>query len=111
MKNLELLIQPLDQKLNDFDEEKQNFYEKYDSTIMPEQDLRLNYKGLGNLEPHESRTLEDQQSVWEVRSEIMQLEASAVPPRSGMARQEAKIENEKAEMKSLRNQSPTTIWR
>ena len=31
LKNLELLNQPLDQKLIDFDNEKQNFYEKYES--------------------------------------------------------------------------------
>ena len=39
MKNLELLIQPLDHKLNDFDKEKQKFYEKYEIKIMTEQDL------------------------------------------------------------------------
>ena len=34
LKNVELLIQALDQKLIDFDKEKQNVYEKYDVTIM-----------------------------------------------------------------------------
>ena len=36
-KNLELLIQPPDQKLNDFDKEKQNIYEKYDVKKKTEQ--------------------------------------------------------------------------
>ena len=47
MKNLELLIQPLDHKLNDFDKEKQNFYEKYEIKIMTEQDLMFILIGFG----------------------------------------------------------------
>ena len=43
MKNLELLNQPLDQKLIDFDEGKKNFHEKYDANTMTEQNSRLFY--------------------------------------------------------------------
>ena len=43
LKNLELLNEPLDQKLIDFDQENQNFYEKYDVTMMTEQILMLYY--------------------------------------------------------------------
>ena len=39
LKNVELLIQPPHQKVNDSDRVKQNFNEKSDSKIEPEQDL------------------------------------------------------------------------
>ena len=47
LKNLALLSQLLDQKLIDFDEEKKNDYEKYDVTKMTEQNLRLNFRRIG----------------------------------------------------------------
>ena len=37
------LNQPFDQKCIDFDKEKQNFYEKYDVTVMTERKLMLCY--------------------------------------------------------------------
>ena len=42
-KNLELLNEPLDQKLVDIDEEKKNFYVKCDATTMTEWKLMLYY--------------------------------------------------------------------
>ena len=48
MQNLELLVQPLDQKLHDFDKEKQNLYDQYDiKNKMTEQDLML-HQGIGH---------------------------------------------------------------
>ena len=46
LKNLELLKQPLDQKLIDFDEEKKNFHEKYDAKVTTEKNSRPNIKAL-----------------------------------------------------------------
>ena len=71
------------------------------------------------LESHESRTSQGQQSIRELHSEIMQWQASSVQPdpsqdfviqdmRSGMTRQEAKIESQKAEMKSLQRDVEAT---
>ena len=48
LKNLELLIQPLDLKLNDFDKEKQNFFEKHDVKILTEQNMML-FSGIGQI--------------------------------------------------------------
>ena len=71
LKNLELISQPLDQ----------NFYEKYDSKITPEQDLMLycNWNRT-DLESRKSRTSEGQQIIRDLRSEVMQLKASTIPP-------------------------------
>ena len=43
LKNLELLNQSPDQTLIEFGKDKQNFHEKYDVTIMTEQNVKLNY--------------------------------------------------------------------
>ena len=48
LKNLDL-----DKKLNDFNKEKWNFYEKYVFKIMTEQDLIFTQQELHNLESHE----------------------------------------------------------
>ena len=95
--SLELFNQPLDQKLIDFDKEKQNFYEKYDVTSMTEQNLML-YRT--NQESHESRTPEGLQLISEVRREVMQLKALAVPPNFSR-NLEAKIESHKTEIQSV----------
>ena len=79
MKNLELLIQPLDLKLNDFDKEKQNFFEKYDVKILTEQNLMFFFWNRTNMETHESRTSESQQMNRDLLSKALQLNASAVP--------------------------------
>ena len=42
-------VENCSKKLNDFDQEKQNLYEKYDSKIMPEQDLMLSSEGFGHI--------------------------------------------------------------
>ena len=47
LKNLELLVQLLDQKLIDPDEQRKNSYEKYDVTKRTEQKLRLFFSGFG----------------------------------------------------------------
>ena len=89
-----MLSQPLDQKLLDFDEEKKNYCEKYDVTIM--------------VESHDSRTSEGQQLVCELRGEIMQLKASALPP--NLTRDlEAKIENQRTDVFKERSQH-RTLW-
>ena len=95
--SLELFNQPLDQKLIDFDKEKQNFYEKYDVTSMTEQNLML-YRT--DQESHESRTPEGLQMISEVRREVMQLKALAVPPNFSR-NLEAKIESHKTEIQSV----------
>ena len=83
-KNLELFNQPLDQKLIDVDKENKNFYEKNEVTINDRQ----------NKKSQECRTSEGQQLVRELRSEVMQLKASAAP--QNLTRDlEAKIENHK----------------
>ena len=79
MKNLELLNQLLDQKSNDLDEEKQNFYEKYDSKTMTEHDLMIYSSGIAQILNRESRTSEGQQIIRELRSEVVQMKAPAVP--------------------------------
>ena len=75
LKNLELLIQPLDQKLNAFDKEKQNFSEKYDI----KNNDRASFDALLVRNRTRLRTPEDQQIIRDLRSEGMQLRASAVP--------------------------------
>ena len=87
-----MLSQPLDQKLLDFDEEKKNYCEKYDVTIM--------------VESHDSRTSEGQQLVCELRGEIMQLKASALPP--NLRDLEAQIGNQRTEIQSLQRDLQTT---
>ena len=63
LKNLELPSQPLDQKLKDFDKEKQNIDEKYDSKRMQKQDSTLYSEGIAqncnpvNPEPQKSSRL------------------------------------------------------
>ena len=52
-----------------------------------------------NLELHESRTSEGQQIIRELRREVVQMKASAVP--ADLTRLEAKIENQKYEIQSL----------
>ena len=60
-----------------------------------------------DLESHKSRTSEGQQLVLELRSEIVQLQASAVP--LDLTRDlEAEIESQKTEVQSLpRDSEPT----
>ena len=96
LKNLELLNQPLDQKLIDFDKEKKNFYGKYDVTIMTERNVMLYFlRNWTNLESHESRISEGQQIIRELRGEVMQMKASVVPP-NPTRDIEAKIESQKS---------------
>ena len=47
--NLELLIQPLDPKLNDFNEDKNNFYDNNDATTATEQMLMLQSQRIGQI--------------------------------------------------------------
>ena len=76
LKNLEPLVQPLDQKLKDLDKEKQNFHDKH-----AEQDLMLYASGIGqiwnSMNPKPQNT---SRFFLDFRSEIMQLKASAAPP-------------------------------
>ena len=100
LKNLELFNRLLDQKLIDFDE-RNNSHEKYDVATKTEQKFEaLFQRHRTDLESHESRTSEGEILVRELRTENMQLQASAVPPeptrdsviqdlRFGMNRQEA----------------------
>ena len=101
MKNPELVNQPLDQKLIDIDEEKKNSHEKYDVTIMTEQFFEtLLSRNRTNLDSDESRTSESQQEVHELRREIMQMRAPALPP--NLTRDlKAKIETHKTGIQSL----------
>ena len=71
------------QKLIDFEEVKQNIFDKYDATIMTEQKLvALLLRNRTNLVSHESRTSKGQQLVREWRSELMKLIARIWPERS-----------------------------
>ena len=72
--------QPLDQNLNDFDKDNQNFCEKYGVKIMTEQQLMLYDKGIGQPGIPRIQILEDQQIIGDLRSEVMQMRASAEAP-------------------------------
>ena len=62
-----------------------------------------------NLESHESRTSEDQQIILDLRSEVTQLKASAVPP--NLTRNlEAKIESQRFEISGLQRGLQTTQY-
>ena len=75
-----LLNWPLDQKLIDFEEERKNSNEKSDATMMTAKSEALSFRNRTNLESNECMTSESQQLLRKIRSEIMQLTASAVPP-------------------------------
>ena len=95
LKNLELPSQPLDQKLNDFDKEKQNIYEKYDSKRMQKQDLTLYSEGIAqNWNPVNPEL-------------VIQLKASAMPPKLAQ-NLEAKIGSQKCEIQALQRDLQTT---
>ena len=100
--------QPLDQKLIDFHKEKQNFFEKHDVTKMTEQTLMLYYlRDRANKEPHKSGTSEDLQILRELRSEVMHMRASTLPP--NLTRNlEARIESQTYEVRSLQRDLQTT---
>ena len=95
MKNLKLLNQPLDQKLIDFDKEKQYLCEKYEITIMTEENLVLFYKGFGQTWiPTNPGYQKGQQIIRELRSEVVHMKTSAVPPNLTKDLEE-KIESQK----------------
>ena len=78
--------------------ENKNSYEKCDATIITEENERLIVRNRTTLESHESRTSEGQQLVRELRSEIMEVTASAVP--SNLTRGlEENIESQKTRFK------------
>ena len=74
MKNLELKNEPLDQKLIDFDPEKQNFYEKYNVTIWGSI-IKESFKSLSRTQDTEGQPV-----IRELRSDVVHMKASAAPP-------------------------------
>ena len=65
LENLELLIQPLDQKLIDYDKEKQHLHEKKDVTKRTERNMMFCGEGRGKIWNFESRISEGQQIIRE----------------------------------------------
>ena len=76
LKNLELLNEPLNKKLIDFDKEKQNFYDKCDVSKNDRENIQvLLTKNRTNLDSHESRTSQGQQIIRDLHSEVMQIKS------------------------------------
>ena len=124
--NLELVNGLLDQRLIDFDVREDELSREVRRPNNEEQTLRVNDPGLGHTwSPYKCRTSEGLQLVRELHMEVKQLQASAVPPdltqdfviqdwKFGMNREEATIESQKADVKSLqrdekRRRTPCTI--
>ena len=119
LKNFELPIRMLDQKLNDFDKEKNNSYEKYDAKNQGAKFEAQLLRNQADLESHKSRNSEGRQLIRELRNEIMQLQESLVRPdptgefviqdlRFGMDRRAATIGRQTAEIKSLQSDLEVT---
>ena len=62
----------LDQKSIDFDEERENSYDKYDVKLLKEQNLRLNCQAIGRQESLKTQTSARTAIIRELHSEIMQ---------------------------------------
>ena len=110
LNNLELLNQPLDQTLIDFDKENQNSYEKYHVTIMTERKLMLQFEGIGQTwNPTNPGHHKASNSFANHASEVMQMKASTVPP--NLTRDlEAKIETQDRAQSLHRDPQTTHDW-